>query len=46
MLLKGLLHFLQVLQKADIIGKLVGALGNSRQHAHHPAVHLPGVGLA
>ena len=46
MLLKRLLHLFQMLQQADIVGKLVGALGNTCQYGNHAAVDLSGVGLA
>ena len=35
-----------MLQKTDVVGKLVRALGNACQHAHHPGVDLPGIGLS
>ena len=35
-----------MLQQTDIIGKLVGTLGDSCQNADHPAVDLSGIGLS
>ena len=46
MLFKRLFHLLEVLQNTHIIGKLHGALCNSRQGAQYKIVNLPAVGLA
>ena len=45
-LLKGLLHLLQVAQQAHVGGKLAGGLGDAGQDGQDAVVHLPGVGLA
>ena len=44
-LLKGLLHLLQVAQQPQVGGELAGALGDAGQGGHHVVVHLSGVGL-
>ena len=35
-----------MLKETDIVGKLMGALGNPRQNGQHPAVYLSGIRLA
>ena len=35
-----------MLQKPDIVGHAVGALSHGAETVQHPAVHLPGIGLA
>ena len=45
-LLKGFLHLLEMLQKADIIGELMGALGNACQDIDHPGIYLAGIRLS
>ena len=45
-LLKGLLHLLQVAEQPQVGGELAGGLGDAGQGGNHLIVHLPGVGLA
>ena len=45
-LFKRLLHLLQVLQQADVIGHLGGACRDAGEHIQHSGVYLSGVGLA
>ena len=45
-LLKRLFHFLQVLQKTDVVREFCGALRDAAQNVQHLAVKLTRVGLA
>ena len=45
-LLKRLLHFLQMLKEADIVAHLVSRSGDARNNVHHTRVNLAGVSLA
>ena len=44
-LFKRFFNFLEVLEEADVVGKLGGGLGDARQYIENTAVQLAAVGL-